>query len=79
MTEENGLMETIVKILAKYPTLKEVPAGEWNRIGAIINQFPKEACHKAYDAGFEKHQTMQIGYCFEDWWREYTFNPINHK
>jgi len=46
MTAEKELMKSIVKVLAKYPTLKDVPAGEWNRVEAIITQFKAEVLVK---------------------------------
>jgi hypothetical protein len=42
------LMFEIIKILAQYPTLENMPAGEWNRIDAIIKQAKSEWENRAY-------------------------------
>jgi hypothetical protein len=50
--ELKKLMEKIIKILAQYPTLKDVPAGEWNRIESIIKQAKSE---------WEKKEAISFG------------------
>ena len=54
MTPEKELTQKIIKILAQYYELKGIPAGEWNRIEAIIQQAKTEWCKQQRENTWEK-------------------------